>query len=155
MADGGAEGYTEHERSGPPAAGDGDRATELVLGHEVRRVGADHGPEEAVREPADHASADEHLVGGSERREHVRDGEDHEHHDDEGLAGVAARKHAERRGAQHDGASEYRDEQADLGFGDPELCGDIRKQTGRKELAGHRREDQCGEGEQARPGKSG
>ena len=71
----GSERHTEDEREGSAPERDRDGAADLVLGHEVTRVGADDRPEHAVRDAAEHAGADDESVGRRDRRERVAERE--------------------------------------------------------------------------------
>ena len=129
-ADSGAErrarGHAEHEGDGAAAARHGHRARNLVLRHQIPRVGSRDSPEESVRETAEHTRDHEQAVVGGKSRPHVRDREDDEHDEDEVLAVEAPRERREGCGREHDGAREDRHEQAHLGFGDVEVTRDLR-----------------------------
>ena len=141
------------ERGRSASTGDGHGTSQLVSGHEVRRVRPYHRPEQAVREAADHTSDDQDGIVWCQRGEKVGKYEDDQHDDHQRLARVPPGEDRQRRRRQHYCPCKHRDEQAHLRLGYIELLRNLGQEAGGQKLTGHHHEDEGGKGEQAHPGK--
>ena len=105
----------EDHPEGRPAEHDRDRRTEPTLGHQVGQVRVDGRPEQTHRGRSEQPGRDCGGVGGCERRQCGRRGQDEQGgHDDVPSVETAGQRHQREAGHDHDAGPE-RDELRGLG----------------------------------------